>query len=134
MRQPKNFHSANAPAAGNTRALLLPKAHGPEKRTPAAERSMQRRAAQSGDGWSQLSSQKLVLVERRFFTVSLQALVTRDDRCFDIPVAVQHVAQHILQTRERRFTGNVIIAANFLLNDQIEGPAHRFRSVMERRL
>src|SRR5271157_3816534 len=62
------------------------------------------------------------------------ALVARDDRSLDIPVAVHHVAQHIVQTRKRRFAGNVVGAANFLLGNQTEGPAHRLRSVMESRL
>jgi len=61
-------------------------------------------------------------------------LVTRDDRRLDIPVAVQHVAQHIVQARKWRFAGNVVGAANFLLGNQTEGPAHRLRSVMESRL
>src|ERR1700687_3304519 len=61
-------------------------------------------------------------------------LVTRDDRSLDIPVAVQHVAQHIVQTRKRRFAGNIVGAENLLLGNQTEGPAHRFWSVVEGRL
>src|SRR6266849_8282373 len=60
-------------------------------------------------------------------------LVPGDDRGLDIPVAVQHVAEHIVQTRKGRFAGNVVGATNFLLGNQTKGPAHRLRGVVESR-
>src|ERR1039458_214177 len=54
--QPKNSRNASAPGGGNIRALRLPKARARGWRIPAAAHSKRRRAAQSGDGWRQLSS------------------------------------------------------------------------------
>src|SRR6266478_6114611 len=147
--RPKNSRNASGPGGGNNRARPLPKAHGRGWRTPAAAHSRQRRAAQSADGWQQLSSKLYMLMVRRasspsrtgetpvapsYDSLRSALLVTRDDRRLDIPVAVQHVAQHIVQARKRRFAGNVVGAANFLLGNQTEGPAHRLRRVMECRL
>ena len=61
-------------------------------------------------------------------------LVTRDDRGFNISVTIQHMAEHILQARQRSLPGNVVIAANFFLGDQTKRPAHGFWRVMESRL
>src|SRR5271155_3557654 len=57
--QPRNSRNASAPDGGNIRALQLQRALGRGWRTPAAAHSTQRRAAQSGDGWQQLSSRIL---------------------------------------------------------------------------
>src|SRR5512146_256874 len=56
-----------------------------------------------------------------------------DDCGFDVAVAVAHVTEHLLQSRERRFTGYVIIGADLALGDEREGAANGFRCVMERR-
>src|ERR1700678_2611008 len=60
-------------------------------------------------------------------------LMARDNRGFDIPVAVQHVAQYVVKSRQGRFAGNVMSANHLLLRDQTKGPAHRFRGVMKSR-
>src|SRR6202795_3808482 len=88
---------------------------------------MERRA--SSPGWTGETP-----VAPSYDSLRSATLVTRDDRRLDIPVAVQHVAQHIVQTRKWSLAGNVVGAANFLLGNQTEGPAHRLRSVMESRL
>ena len=61
-------------------------------------------------------------------------LVAGDDCGLDVAAAVQHVTQDLLQARQGRLAGNVVGGANLLGRDQSEGPAHRFRSVMERGL
>src|SRR5581483_3973160 len=59
------------------------------------------------------------------------ALVTRNDRRLDVPIAVQHVPQHVLQTGQRRLTRDVVRSTNLLLVNQRERLAHRLRRVME---
>src|SRR2546421_2941926 len=61
-------------------------------------------------------------------------LVPGNDRRLDIAVSIQHVAKNLLQTRKRRFAGNVIRGTNFLLRDQRKRLAHSFRSMVESRL
>src|SRR5580700_1798925 len=61
-------------------------------------------------------------------------LLSRDDRGFNVAVAIQHVTQHMLQSRERRLSGNVVRTLNLLFRNQGEGFADRFRRVMERGL
>src|SRR4030081_226477 len=119
------------------------------QRTPGGGERRSRRMAGSSRHQEFLTTENTVLMESRAPSPDWtgetpvappndsspgKALVTWDDRSLDIPVAVQHVAQHIVQTRKRRFAGNVVGAANFLLGNQTEGPAHRLRSVMESRL
>src|SRR5438552_16643891 len=58
-------------------------------------------------------------------------LVPGNDRRFDIAVSVQHVAKNLLQTRKRRFAGNVIGGTNFLLRNQRKRLTHGFRSMVE---
>ncbi len=55
-----------------------------------------------------------------------------DDCGFDVAAAVQHVTQNLLQARQRRLPGNVVGGTNLLGRDQSEGPANRFRRVVER--
>ncbi len=57
-----------------------------------------------------------------------------NDGCLDVAAAVQHVAEHFLQTGERSFTGNVIGGADFFGGDQAKRAAYGFRRVMERSL
>src|SRR5690348_10696078 len=66
------------------------------------------------------------------FPVVKCALVSGDDGGLDVAVAVQHVVQHLLQARERRFPGNVVVAPNLAFGNQGEGPPHRLRRVVER--
>ena len=56
-----------------------------------------------------------------------------DDCGFDVAAAVQHVAQNLLEARQRRLSGDVVGGANLFCRDQSEGPANRFWSVVERR-
>src|SRR5438093_11246372 len=44
------------------------------------------------------------------------------------------MSQHLLQTRERRFTSDVVIRANLFFRDESKRPAHGIRRVMESRL
>jgi hypothetical protein len=44
--------------------------------------------------------------------------VSWNDGGLDVAVAVEHVAQHVMQARQWRFAGNVIGAANLLFCDQ----------------
>src|SRR5215467_13900141 len=60
--------------------------------------------------------------------------VTRNNGGLNVAVAVQHVAEHLLEARERRFTGDVVGGTDFLLRNQAKSPAYGFRRVMERRL
>src|SRR5258708_2470898 len=57
--------------------------------------------------------------------------MTRNDGRLDIAVAIQHVAEHLLQPGERRFSGDVIGRPNLLLRNQGERLAHRLRRVMK---
>src|SRR5208282_3017564 len=61
----------------------------------------------------------------------LGASVAGDDGGFDVAAAVQHVTQNLLQARQWGLPGDVVGGANFLGRDQSEGPANRFRSVVE---
>jgi len=61
-------------------------------------------------------------------------LVAWNNRRLDIPAAVQHVSQHVLQTGKRSFSGNVVVPTDFFLRNQTESPAHRLRRVVEGRL
>src|SRR5579862_213034 len=56
-----------------------------------------------------------------------------DDCGFDVAAAVQHVAQNLLEARQRRLSGDVVGGANLFGRDQSEGPANCFRRVVERR-
>src|SRR5271169_3321676 len=69
-----------------------------------------------------------------FNVTAYRQSVPRDYRSFDVAPAVQHVAEDLLQARQRGFASNVIGGANLLGGDQAEGPAHGFRRVMERGL
>ena len=156
MTQRKSSRNASGLDGGNIRALRPLMADDQGWRTLAAARSSQRRAAQSSGGWQQVSS-KFVYANRtpgvparqdpstalrlnardaRFNRMieCAQPLVARNNRRLDIPAAVQHVAQHILQTGERSFSGNVVVPTDFFLRNQTESPAHRLRRVMEGRL
>src|SRR5271169_6245595 len=62
---------------------------------------------------------------------SPRALLPRDNRSLDVAVAVQHVTQDMLQTRQWRLTSDVVRAFDFLLRNQRECFAHGLRSVME---
>ena len=55
-----------------------------------------------------------------------------DDCGFDVAAAVQHVAQNLLQARQRRLSGDVVGGANLFCRDQAEGAANCFRRVVER--
>ena len=55
-----------------------------------------------------------------------------DDCGFDVAAAVQHVAQNLLEARQRRLSGDVVGGTNLFGRDQSEGPANRFRRVVER--
>src|SRR5581483_12423075 len=57
--------------------------------------------------------------------------VSGNDRRLDLPAAVEHVAQNLLQPRQWRFARDVVGGANFLRRDQAKGAPNRFRSVME---
>ena len=48
--------------------------------------------------------------------------VPRNDRRLDISVAIEHVAQDLLQPGERRLSGNVVGRTNLFLRDQREMP------------
>ena len=65
MTLPKSFRNGSAPDGGNILALRLSTERAPGWHTPAAAHSKPRRAAQSEDGWSQLSSKLYVLMESR---------------------------------------------------------------------
>src|SRR4029077_10245818 len=54
-----------------------------------------------------------------------------DDCGFDVAAAVQHVAQDLLQARERCLSGNVVCWSNLFCGDQAKGAADSFRRVME---
>src|SRR5271156_6341465 len=62
------------------------------------------------------------------------ALVTGDNGGLDVAVAVQHVAENLLQPREWRLAGNVVRGTNLLLSNQCKRLAHGLRGVMERGL
>src|SRR5271168_2144213 len=61
-------------------------------------------------------------------------LVSGNDGGLNVAAAIQHVPQHLLQTGERRFSGDVFSRANLLLGNQAERFAYRVRRVMECRL
>ena len=48
--------------------------------------------------------------------------MSRNYRGLDVAVTVQHVAQHIVQPRQRRFPCDVIRSPDLALRDQPEGP------------
>ena len=50
----------------------------------------------------------------------MPASVPGDDGGLDIAVAVQHVAQDLLQPRQRRLAGDVVGRTNLLLGNQSE--------------
>ncbi len=58
--------------------------------------------------------------------------VTRDNGRLDVAVTIQHVLQHVLQTRQWRFPSDVVVALNFAFGDQGKCLADTFRRVMER--
>ena len=55
-----------------------------------------------------------------------------DDCGFDVAAAVQHVTQNLLQAGKRSLPRDVVGGADFFGRDQSEGPANRFRRVVER--
>src|SRR5512143_3155092 len=61
-------------------------------------------------------------------------LMSRDDGRLDVAVAIQHVAEYVMQPGEWRRSGDVVGTAHFLFRDQPERAAHGFRRVMERGL
>src|SRR5258708_25910602 len=57
-----------------------------------------------------------------------------DDGGLDVAAAVQHVAEHLLQTRQWSLPGDVVGGTNLFRCYQSESAAHGFGSVMERSL
>src|SRR5690348_1925786 len=61
-------------------------------------------------------------------------LLSRNNRGLDVPVAIHHVLQDLLQPREWRLARNVFRGTNLLFRDQGKSFAHAVRRVVERRL
>src|SRR4029077_8915699 len=54
-----------------------------------------------------------------------------DDGGLDVSAAVQHVAEHLLQTRQRSLPGDVVGGTNLFRCDQSKSAAHGLGGVME---
>src|SRR5437660_11698845 len=55
-----------------------------------------------------------------------------NDSGLDVAVAIKHVSENLLQSRERRFAGNLIMGTTFLFRNDPERPSNGIRAVMER--
>src|SRR6266851_1309110 len=58
-------------------------------------------------------------------------LMAGNDSGLDVAVAIEHVSENLLQSRERRFASNVVVGTNLLFRNQPERPSNGVRRVME---
>src|SRR3977135_4450487 len=69
----------------------------------------------------------------RLSTFSRQS-VAGNNGGLDVATAVQHVAQHVLQARQRSLSGDVVGGTNFFRRNQSEGATDGLGRVVKRRL
>src|SRR3974390_2358525 len=118
---------------GGGDSILRPQpatARPPGWRTPAeagSSRPAEMRAQAVIRCWLQYSSRVSSPVE------IVDPLVPRNNGGLDIAAAVEHVTQHVVQTRQRRLARNVVGAAHLPLGNQAERPANGFGRVVEGR-
>lgn len=126
----KNSRSGCGPGVRSKRMHRQGKALAPGSRIPGE--------ACSRFDWLNSASSSWLLASCNLQAARSEELIasgslTRNDRGLDVPVAVHHVFQDLLQARERSLAGNVVGRADLLFRDQGEGLAHAIRRVVERR-